>query len=70
MKWIGFEQKVSFEELTRKSRQAEATLLSDGQDFVLLLTMATVGHSQPLSAYKQPIEQETLKEGVTYHHNI
>lgn len=47
--------------LTRKSRQTEATLLSDGHDLVLLLTMATVGHSQALCAYKQPIITGNVK---------
>lgn len=38
--------------LTRQRGQTQAALLSDGHHLVLLLTMATVGHSQPLSAFK------------------
>lgn len=41
--------------LTWQRRQTEATLLSDGHHLVLLLAMATVGHSQSLSAYKQNV---------------
>lgn len=41
--------------LTWQHRQSQAALLSDGHHLVLLLTMATVGHCQPLSACKQNV---------------